>query len=146
KGIGLQQKTVNKETEIIEIKPKRSLGSMIIFDKESNTEHLKMGYYDALKVVRNLDGKYYYFYNKNDKYYERLIRKVDKDILSRLEIKYKTNDSKKLVIKIIEYLFKKFDYEEFNIYNIKKEIRYMRKHNLVIDSLYKSFIDNCKML
>ncbi|MDD2208397.1 MAG: patatin-like phospholipase family protein [Bacilli bacterium] len=146
KGIGLQQKTVNEDTEIIEIKPKRSLGSMIIFDKESNSKHLKMGYYDALKVIKNLDGEDYYFYNKNDRYYHRLIRKVDKDILSRLKMKYKTDDSKIIVIKIMEFLFKEFDYEEFNIYNIKKEIRYMRKYNLVIDPLYKSFIDNCKML
>ena len=37
------------------LKPKENLGSIIIFDKESNTHNLKLGYYDTLKVLDNLD-------------------------------------------------------------------------------------------
>lgn len=146
KGIGLTQHPVNETTEIIEIKPKKSLGSMIIFNKESNIEHIKMGYYDALKVIKNLDGIDYYFYNKSFRYYKRLIRKINPEIISRLKSKHKTDDIKILVIKTMEYLFKKNNYQELKIYNLKKEIKHLRKKNLVTDSLYKEFISNCKLL
>jgi hypothetical protein len=50
-----------------------------------------------------------------------------------------------MVIKTIEYLLQKNNYEEYKIYNIKKEIKKLRKNNLVKDSLYQEFINNCKL-
>ncbi|NLL01910.1 MAG: patatin-like phospholipase family protein [Mollicutes bacterium] len=145
KGIGRKKPKLYEETEVIEIAPKKSLGSMIIFDKDSNIDHIKMGYYDTLKVVKNLDGYDYYFYSKPSRYYKRLIRKINSEIISRLERKFHTNDPKIMVIKTIEYLLQKNNYEEYKIYNIKKEIKKLRKNNLVKDSLYQEFINNCKL-
>ncbi len=144
-GIGLEQPLVDANTKVIEIKPNKSLGSMLFFEKESNYKHMKMGYYDTLKVIKNLDGINYYFNKKSDKYYQRLIRNINRQTLNKLKRRFRTNDNKTLVIKIIEYLFKKYDFEELKIYNLKKEIRYMRKYNLVTEKLFKEFIDNCKM-
>lgn len=145
KGIGRKQSKLYDDTEVIEIKPNNSLGSMIIFDQDSNIEHIKMGYYDTLKVVRNLDGYDYYFYPKPSRYYKRLIRKINPEIISRLERKFHADDLKSMVIKTIEYLFTKNNYEVYGIYNIKKAIRKLRKNNLVEESLYKEFIKNCKL-
>lgn len=145
KGFGLEQPIKNTNTEIIEIKPNTSLGSMLIFDKESNIKHLKMGYYDTLKVIKNLDGINYYFNKKSSRYYERLARKVNKEILDRLGRRYKTSDIKTIVIRTMEHLFKKLDYELLKIYNIKKEIKYIRKYNLATEKLYKDFIKDCKL-
>ncbi|MDD4706147.1 MAG: patatin-like phospholipase family protein [Bacilli bacterium] len=145
RGIGLSQKKAKNETEIIEIKPKNSLGSMIIFDRDSNIRNMKMGYYDALKVVKNLDGNNYYFYKKSDFYYNRIIRKIDKDLLNRLKSKFNVQSNKALVIKIVEYLMKKNELDSLALYNIKKQIRYLKSHNLVTKGLLKEFIYSCKM-
>lgn len=73
KGIGVSHNKLKKETKVIEIKPSENLGSIIIFDKESNIHNMKLGYYDTLKVLDNLDGNKYYFKNKTNKYYEKLL-------------------------------------------------------------------------
>ena len=145
KGIGRSKKKTNPNTKIIEIKPKTNLGSMVIFDKESNLTHMKMGYYDALKVIKNLDGYDYYFYNKPFRYYDRLIRKINPDTITKLKKKFKTDSNKEMVIKTMEYLFKEYDYNELALYDIKKEIRYLRKHNMVVKSIFKEFIAACKL-
>lgn len=146
KGIGFKQKKINAETEIIEIKPKKNLGSMLIFDQESNIRHMKMGYYDALKVVRNLDGYYYCFYNKKETYYNRIVRKVDIDIINNLKKKFNVESNKEVVIKSVEYLMKKNKIDYLMLYNIKKQIKYLKKHNLVTRGLFKEFIYSCKLI
>lgn len=144
-GIGFSQKKINQDTEIIEIKPKRSLGSIIIFDCDSNVRNMKTGYYDALKAVKNLDGYSYYFYEKNDFYYNRMVRKIDKDLINRLKSRFNVHSNKALVIKSVEYLMKKNEIDNLELYNIKKQIRYLKKHNLVTKGLLKEFIYSCKM-
>ncbi len=144
-GIGFEKTIEYDHTEVIEIKPKKNLGSTIIFDRETSIKYMKLGYYDTLKVIKNLDGDNYYFNKKSDKYYNKLIKKINPEIISRLKRRFRTKDIKTLVIRTIEHLFKKSDYNQLKLYNIKKEIRYMRKYNLVIDPLFKEFIDNCKL-
>lgn len=145
KGIGFKQKKIKKETKIIEIKPKKNLGSMLIFDQDSNIKHMKMGYYDALKVVRNLDGYYYCFYRKREKFYNRIVRSVDKDIINRLKKRFNVESNKEVVIKSVEYLMKKQKIDYLRLFNIKQQIRYLKKHNLVTRGLFKEFIYSCKM-
>lgn len=144
-SIGYFKKKLKKETEVIEIKPKSNLGSMIIFDEESNIKHMKLGYYDTLRVIKNLDGYNYYFYHRPIRYYDKIIRKLDNEVLTRLKKRFRTNNNKALVLKTLEYLMKKYEIDSLRLYNVKKEIRYLKKHNLVQDKLYKSFIDACKL-
>ncbi len=145
KGIGITKKQINTNTEIIEIKPRKGLGSMLIFDEESNTKHMKIGYLDGLRVVKNLDGYRYYFKNKKESYYTRIISKQNKKTLSRLKLRFRHKNDKELVIKLIEHLMKKYDFEELKVYNIKKVIKTLRKHNLVTNDLYKDFIKNARL-
>ena len=68
---------------------------------------MKLGYYDTLKVLDKLDGNKYYFKNKTNKYYEKIIRDIDEDLIIKLKFKYRTLDTKLLVIKIFEDILKK---------------------------------------
>lgn len=145
KGIGVSHNKLKKETKVIEITPNENLGSIIIFDKESNIHNMKLGYYDALKVLDHLDGKKYYFKNKSTKYYERLTRNINEDLIIKLKFKYRTLDSKELVIKILEDILKKENLERFKIYNPTYLI-FKLKHMEIKDKNLKTFIKDCKII
>jgi NTE family protein len=144
KGIGVSHNKLKKETKVIEIKPSENLGSIIIFDKESNIHNMKLGYYDTLKVLDNLDGNKYYFKNKTNKYYEKIIRHIDVDLIIKLKFKYRTLDTKLLVIKIFEDILKKEKLERFKIYNPTYLI-FKLKRMKIKDKNLKTFIKDCKL-
>lgn len=145
KGIGVSHNKLKKETKVIEITPNENLGSIIIFDKKSNIHNMKLGYYDALKVIDHLDGKKYYFKNKSTKYYERLTRNINEDLIIKLKFKYRTLDSKELVIKILEDILKKENLERFKIYNPTYLI-FKLKRTEIKDKNLKTFIKDCKII
>ena len=105
---------------------------------------MKLGYYDTLKVLDNLDGNKYYFKNKSNKYYEKLIRKVNEDLIIKLKFKYRTLDTKILVIKILEDILKKEDLERFKIYN-PAHLIFKLKRTEIKDKSLKTFIKDCKL-
>ena len=144
KGIGVSHNKLKKETKVIEIKPSENLGSIIIFDKESNIHNMKLGYYDTLKVLDNLDGNKYYFKNKTNKYYEKIIRHIDEDLIIKLKFKYRTLDTKLLVIKKNEDILKKEKLERFKIYNPTYLI-FKLKRMKIKDKNLKTFIKDCKL-
>jgi len=139
-SVGIHHNKLNKDTKVIEIKPKDKLGSMILFDSEANLKHMEMGFYDALKVIKNLDGNKYCFYPKKEKYYTKMISKIDQEVIDKLTKKHKAKNDKDLVIKVVEHLLNKYDVKKYALYKIKKKIKYLRKHNLVQDKLYCQFI------
>ncbi len=145
KGIGFKRNKLNKDTKVIEICPRKSLGSIILFNKESNEKNMRLGYYDTLKVLKNLDGIDYYFKGKNEKYYDHIVRKVNKRLLNNLKRKYRIKNNKDLVIYIVEKVLKENKINEFNIYNIKYCILNIKRNLNVKDKNIKKFIDSCKI-
>lgn len=145
KGIGISHNKLKKETKVIEITPSENLGSIIIFDKESNTHNMKLGYYDTLKVLDNLDGHKYYFKRKPNKYYEKLIKNIDEELIIKLKFKYRTLDNKELVIKVLEDILKKENLERFKVYNSTYLI-FKLKRTEIKDKSLKTFIKDCKIL
>jgi len=145
KGIGISHNKLKKETKVIEIKPSENLGSIIIFDKESNIHNMKLGYYDTLKVLKNLDGYKYYFKNKKEKYYEKITKKIDEDLIIKLKFKYRTLGTKDLVIKILEDILKKENLERFKIYN-PTHLIFKLKRIEIKDKNLKTFIKDCKII
>ena len=105
---------------------------------------MKLGYYDTLKVLDNLDGNKYYFKNKTNKYYEKIIRHIDEDLIIKLKFKYRTLDTKLLVIKIFEDILKKEKLERFKIYNPTYLI-FKLKRMKIKDNNLKTFIKDCKL-
>ena len=105
---------------------------------------MKLGYYDTLKVLDNLDGNKYYFKNKTNIYYEKIIRHIDEDLIIKLKFKYRTLDTKLLVIKIFEDILKKEKLERFKIYNPTYLI-FKLKRMKIKDKNLKTFIKDCKL-
>ncbi len=71
-AIGIKRITKDKKKHVTLIKPQIDLGSIAIFDKDTNKRNYKLGYNDTMKVFKKLDGNYYTF-KKNDlkKNYEK---------------------------------------------------------------------------
>ena len=107
---------------------------------------MKLGYLDALRVIKNLDGDDYYFYHKKDKYYNRITRNISLELMNKLKTKYKVKTSKEVVIKVVEQLLKKENRNNLMLLNIKKEIRYIKKNIIIKDNNLKEFIFSCKLL
>jgi NTE family protein len=145
KGLGVSRNKLNKDTKIIEIKPKVNLGNIIIFDRETNKRNICLGYYDTLKVIKNLDGFQYYFKHQDFKYYAKIISKVNVDTLNKLKIKYHIFNSKDLTIKVIEQILIENNVNKFKILNIKRTIRYIRHHCKIKEKNLNEFINRLKI-
>ena len=90
-------------------------------------ENIKMGYYDTLRVLKRLDGYKYCFKRKRNWYYNFLVRKVDKRLLKRVNNFFKAESNKELVIKAIEYVLEKEGIDYYDIYNVSKMIKFIKK-------------------
>ena len=90
-------------------------------------ENILMGYYDTLKIVKNLDGYKYIFKNKSDSYYRFLIRKVSKKKLKEMQKLFRTINDKKLVLKALEYVMDKENFSYYEVYSSMKVIKKVKK-------------------
>ena len=145
KGPGISHNKLKKTTKVIEIKPSRNLGSIIFFDREKNINNMLLGYYDTLRVINKVDGEYYYFKKKKIKYYNKIVKRIDKVKLSRLKKIYLVKDNKELVIKIVEKILKQNKIDNLALKDIKKEIKYIKKNIEIKEKHLKEFIFNCKL-
>lgn len=146
KGIGISHNKLKKSTKVIEIKPNKNLGSILLFDKESNRNNLILGYLDALKVINKCDGVDYYFKVKSDKYYNYIVRNVSYELMKDLKSKYHVNSNKELVFIVIEKILKQNKVSNLELLSPKREIRYIKKYCNIKDKKLKEFIFSCKTL
>lgn len=142
-AIGYRRKYKDIDKVII-IKPSKKLGSIININEKKVRENILMGYYDTLKVVKNLDGYKYIFKKRNDNYYRFLLRKVSKKKLNEMQKFFRTTNDKKLVLKALEYVMNKENFSYYEIYNPLSVIRKIKK----IDKNYGvySFIKKIQFL
>ncbi|MBQ8558743.1 MAG: ornithine carbamoyltransferase [Tyzzerella sp.] len=69
------RKTEN--TVLYEIAPKVKLGSIIEFDKRRSRQNMKIGYFDAKRVLYGLIGRIYYIEQTREEwYYERILEEL----------------------------------------------------------------------
>jgi NTE family protein len=86
-GVGLSQKLRYKNLKITNILPSEDLGQIFDFDHELICRNLKMGYYDALRVIKGLSGRHYYIEPLDDAYYFELFSSItDETICSLVKI------------------------------------------------------------
>ena len=62
-GIGFKRSIKRDDLEITYINPSEPLGKTLEFNREKSRKNINMGYYDTLKIFKNLDGKKYYINN-----------------------------------------------------------------------------------
>ena len=93
-GVGHEKKiTSPEEVTVLEIAPRSSLGSILQFDGAKSRRNMRMGYYDALRMIYGLEGKIYYIEEKEEEcyYLKRLIgieQVTLKILLSRYKLEY----------------------------------------------------------
>lgn len=106
KGIGFRRPRFRTKAEIIEIKPRGNLGSILVFDKNSTEENITRGYYDTMKVFGKVDGIEYYFNRKSNWYYKRLNHRVGKRLFKAAAALLNSTGEKETVLKALEYILK----------------------------------------
>ena len=129
KGIGFRKKNEDTTAEIIEIKPKGTLGSILIFDNKSSEDNINYGYYDTLKVLKKIDGEDYYFKRMPNWYYKRLNHRIDEKLYKAVEALLNAQAPKDMVIKALEYILKKEDASDLKIYRQSDIIKSVKKNN-----------------
>lgn len=73
-GIGLHRKLEDKDIKVINIVPSEDLGMILNFDQNLIHTNLKRGYFDAMRVIKGLKGRKYYFQPvDNDVIYNSLL-------------------------------------------------------------------------
>lgn len=144
-GVGITR-PYDKSKNVIVIESKRGLGGVLDLDPNRIDENIKMGYYDAIRVFKHLDGEKYVFKNKNEKYYEFLNRNINKKLLRRIKNFFRVKTTKDATIKALEYVM---EHESINYYEIYKPAKIIKKlkkldhkHHFIYDYVrnLKSFI------
>ncbi|HOP65794.1 MAG TPA: patatin-like phospholipase family protein [Bacilli bacterium] len=139
KAVGVFQKPKYKTTDITYIEPTKKLGSILSIDPVIINNNIKLGYLDTLKVMKKIDGVDYSFKFKNENYYSKLIKRVDKDLLSKSIKHYKTTNPKKLVLRVLEYILRTEKKDIYQIYRPRAIIKYIKKRK-EIDKFQYEFI------
>lgn len=82
-GMGRTRRITNEDLNITYIAPDEDLGRILDFNQERVRYNLRLGYFDALRVFKNLKGRKYYLESKDDKdfYLNFLINIGEKKIL-----------------------------------------------------------------
>ena len=138
-GLGIHRK-IDTESKVIIIEPKRSLGGILDLDPKRIEENIKMGYYDAIKVLKKLDGDNFVFEVKKNKYYQHLNRKISSNEYQRIKNFFKAKDEKETIIKSLEYIMEKEQYNYYQIYKIRpliKEIKRKNKNHFIYNYVRK---------
>ncbi len=147
----------NKDLNITYISPNEDLGGIFDFEQENIRHNIKLGYYDALRVFRNLKGNKYYIdvqeKGNSDRVYldfflnlsqEQLLdigkilniknpyryRVLFEKIIPRLAIIMKLDEKcnyEEIVLSLLEYAAKKLEIEKFKIYKLDEFIKEISK-------------------
>lgn len=130
KAIGITKRYDKDNINIIEISPTDDIGTTFEFESDIAKRNIKLGYYDGLKVLRNLKGHKYYLQPKGEDFYFGLLAKIDEESIDDLGKIIKTPDvtNKRA---LFEYMIPKiasllgldkcFSYEEFILMLLEKK-------------------------
>lgn len=125
-GIGISRKYPD-DADVRVIESKRKLGHILELDSEVLKENIKMGYYDALRLIKGYDGFSYVFKNKSEEFYKYLNRKVEKRKLKRVANFFSSNNIKETTIKALEYIMEKENINYYEIYDVRKILHHLKK-------------------
>ena len=125
KGIGFYRKIKDNNAKIVHINPSRRNGMIFELDRSVIRDNIMMGYYDTLRVIKNLDGYKYCFKGKDKKYYDFITRKIDKRLLKRVMNFFNTKSVKTAVVKAMEYVL---EHEKVSYYDVYDIVRLSKKY------------------
>lgn len=91
-GVGREKRvSIPEGVTVIEIAPQVNLGNTLQFDAGKSRRNMKMGYFDALRVIYGLQGKIYYIEQTQEEcyYLKQLIQtepRIRKELLEAYEL------------------------------------------------------------
>lgn len=93
-GIGREKRVkIPEGTQIFTIEPRVNLGNIIDFNPEKSIRNMKIGYYDAQRMIYGLQGKIYYIEeNEEECYYLRKLLQIPEEARDRLLERYHTRE------------------------------------------------------
>lgn len=135
-----------KDVKLIMIEPRKTLPSILSFESKTANYLLNLGYYDALKVLDNLDGFDYYINPVSEDTILKSLLYYPQDELNKIysTLKLETYNSKKVLFEVVmpvlmkklgsrdnktykdviytlvEYVALKENIEQFKIYNFEE--------------------------
>ena len=100
-GIGREKKVkIPEETTIYTVAPKVSLGSIIDFDRRKSRRHMKLGYYDTMRLIYGLKGKIYYIDESEEEcYYLKQLTDLDDLVYEYLMDTYQLSRDPRLFLR-----------------------------------------------
>jgi NTE family protein len=117
KGIDKMQSI--KDINITIIEPRNSLGNILSFESKTSNRLIKLGYYDALKVLDNVEGFEYYFNSLPEEVFFKSLYNYNQDELNKIYelLNLKNLDSKKTLFEtVIPILLNKIGFKEAKTY------------------------------
>ena len=86
-GIGREKPVkIPEETTLIEIAAKVDLGNILDFDAARSKRNMKIGYYDAKRVIYGLSGKIYYIEENHEEcYYLKQLMQISESVLLEIQ-------------------------------------------------------------
>lgn len=92
-GMGREKKVkIADDTALLTISPRVNLGNMLDFDSKKSRRNLKIGYFDAMRLIYGLKGTIYYIEQKEEEcYYLNQLVNLEKEVLNSILSIYKVN-------------------------------------------------------
>ena len=124
-GPGRKPKTKRTEqTTIYEIAPNVKLGSIIEFDCKRSIQNMKIGYYDAKRMIYGLVGRIYYIEQTREEwYYEKILKglteieKAEIAFVLKLPLGYEDSE---LYLAMLEASAKQLHVLKYQIYTVQE--------------------------
>jgi NTE family protein len=102
-GFGINRSVDMQNVRTTEIDSNRDLGNVLDFSKENCKKNLQLGYFDALKAIRPLHGKDYYFQPlNNESYIIKKLLEMPESVVNEIAMKIGINKDYSHARKILE--------------------------------------------
>ena len=146
KGLGVFKRVESDTAKITYLEPSRNIGSILSINKRIIMDNMKMGYYDTIRYLKGYDGYYYVFKNRSNFFYKFISRKINERELRRIKTFFHVNDLKSAIIKSVEYVLEKEHHDYYHIRDIKRSIKYIKKHYNYTDHFIYEFVGHLKFI
>lgn len=113
---------ITEETSVYAIEPRVKLGSIIEFHKKRSCQNLKIGYYDAKRMLYGLEGSIYYIEQTHEEcYYKTRIEQLSEldKVETVLELRMQPGyTEKELYMTMLEAAAKVLRVQKYKIYTV----------------------------
>ena len=83
-SIGILKKTEGENIKVTNIIPSDKLGMILNFDNNHIKRNLKMGYHDAMRVIKHLKGRKYYIENIDNNIFFSSLLSIPEDVIYKI--------------------------------------------------------------